>query len=108
MNFIALPDTQVAESGIVGRSSAVQERVWSACSMARGSNARHRAPGSVSRCVMESNDLEIYSYNEHRRVKGREGKPQMFARAIRATIFTPLDASASTVLAGVVRMVWQL
>ena len=57
---------------------------------------------------MESNDLEIYSYNEHRRVKGREGKPQMFARAIRATIFTPLDASASTVLAGVVRMVWQL
>jgi len=36
-------------------------------------------------------------------VKRREGKPQRFARAIRATIFTPLDASASTVFARAVR-----
>jgi hypothetical protein len=41
-------------------------------------------------------------------VKRREGKPQRFARAIRATIFTTLDASASTVLAGEVRKTWQL
>jgi len=43
---------------------------------------------------MESNDLEICCYNYHRRVKRREGKPKRFARAIRATIFTPSDASA--------------
>jgi len=56
----------------------------------------------------KSNDLEICCYTYHRRVKRREGKPQRFARATRATIFTPLDASASTVLAGEVRKAWQL
>jgi len=38
---------------------------------------------------MESNDLKICCYIYIRRVKKRkEGKPQRFARAIRATIFT--------------------
>jgi hypothetical protein len=49
--------------------------------------------------------MKICCYIYNRRVKRREGKPLRFARAIRATIFTPLDASASTVLAGVVRKV---
>jgi len=49
---------------------------------------------------MESNDLEICCYTRNRRVKRREGKPLRFAKAIRATIFTSLDASASTALAG--------
>jgi len=44
----------------------------------------------------------------NRRVKRREGKPLRFAKAIRATIFTPLDASASTALAGEVKKAWQL
>ena len=49
--------------------------------------------------------MKIFCYTGNRRVKRREGKPLRFARAIRATIFTPLDAPASTVLAGLVRKV---
>jgi hypothetical protein len=52
--------------------------------------------------------LEGCCYNDYRRVKRREGKPTRPARAIRATIFTPLDASASTVLAGEVGKARQL
>jgi hypothetical protein len=48
--------------------------------------------------------MKICCYTYIRRVKRREGKPQRPARAIRATIFTPLDASASTAHAGRVRM----
>jgi hypothetical protein len=41
-------------------------------------------------------------YQEGEKKRGQAGK---VARAIRATIFTPLNASASTVLAGVARKV---
>ena len=46
----------------------------------------------------EDSDLEICCYNYYRRVKRREGKPPRSARAIRATIIHPSNASASTVL----------
>ena len=46
----------------------------------------------------ESNALGICCYTCDRRVKRREGKPRRSARAIRATIIHPSDASASTVL----------
>ena len=50
---------------------------------------RPRTLGSKSKCAMESNDLEICCYTYIRRVKRREGKPQRFARAIRATGKSP-------------------
>jgi len=49
--------------------------------------------------VGESNASKICCYTCFRRVKRREGRPERFARAIRATDIHPSDASASTVFA---------
>ena len=47
----------------------------------------------------------LYLYQEGEKKRGQASK---VARAIRATIIHPSDASASTALAGVVKKDWQL